>query len=107
MPKARSGKQQMVAGAALSAKRGERSKSSLKGASKQMDERGGAPQHVERHSQEAAGAQPPQERWLVVRQERRRPQQHAHSEERQPLEEPKRRQPQRVEEQKRRRAQLG
>jgi hypothetical protein len=38
MPKAKSGKQQMAAGAALSAKRGERSKSSLKGASKQMAE---------------------------------------------------------------------
>jgi hypothetical protein len=36
MPKASSKKQQMAAGAALSAKRGERSKSSLKGASKQM-----------------------------------------------------------------------
>ena len=33
---ARSKKQQMAAGAALSAKRGERSKSSLRGASKQM-----------------------------------------------------------------------
>jgi hypothetical protein len=33
---ARSKKQQMAAGAALSAKRGERSKSSLKGASRQM-----------------------------------------------------------------------
>jgi hypothetical protein len=33
---AKSKKQQMAAGAALSAKRGERSKSSLKGASKQM-----------------------------------------------------------------------
>jgi hypothetical protein len=33
---AKSQKQQMAAGAALSAKRGERSKSSLKGASKQM-----------------------------------------------------------------------
>ena len=33
---ARSKKQQMAAGAALSAKRGERSMSSLKGASKQM-----------------------------------------------------------------------
>lgn len=36
MPKARSKKQQMAAGAALSAKRGERSRSSLKGASKDM-----------------------------------------------------------------------
>ena len=36
MPRASSRKQQMAAGAALSAKRGERSKSSLKGASKQM-----------------------------------------------------------------------
>ena len=35
---AKSKKQQMAAGAALSAKRGERSKSSLKGASKQMAE---------------------------------------------------------------------
>ena len=35
---ARSKKQQMAAGAALSAKRGERSKKSLKGASKQMVE---------------------------------------------------------------------
>jgi len=35
---AESKKQQMAAGAALSAKRGERSKSSLKGASKQMYE---------------------------------------------------------------------
>lgn len=33
---ARSKKQQMAAGAALSAKRGERSKSSLRGASRQM-----------------------------------------------------------------------
>ena len=33
---AKSKKQQMAAGAALSAKRGERSKSSLKGASRQM-----------------------------------------------------------------------
>jgi hypothetical protein len=33
---AKSKKQQMAAGAALSAKRGERSKSSLKGASKEM-----------------------------------------------------------------------
>jgi len=33
---ARSKKQQMAAGAALAAKRGERSKSSLRGASKQM-----------------------------------------------------------------------
>jgi len=33
---AKSKKQQMAAGAALSAKRGERSKSSLKGAAKQM-----------------------------------------------------------------------
>lgn len=38
MPKATSKKQQMAAGAALSAKRGERSKSSLKGASEQMYE---------------------------------------------------------------------
>ena len=38
MPKATSGKQQMAAGAALSAKRGERSKSSLKGASRYMAE---------------------------------------------------------------------
>jgi hypothetical protein len=38
MPKATSQKQQMAAGAALSAKEGERSKSSLKGASKQMYE---------------------------------------------------------------------
>lgn len=36
MPKAKSKKQQMAAGAALSAKRGERSRSSLKGASKDM-----------------------------------------------------------------------
>jgi hypothetical protein len=35
---AKSKKQQMAAGAALSAKRGERSKKSLKGASTQMDE---------------------------------------------------------------------
>ena len=35
---AKSKKQQMAAGAALSAKRGEQSKSSLKGASKQMAE---------------------------------------------------------------------
>jgi Protein of unknwon function (DUF3008) len=35
---ARSKKQQMAAGAALSAKRGERPKSSLKGASRQMAE---------------------------------------------------------------------
>jgi hypothetical protein len=35
---ARSKKQQMAAGAALAAKRGERSKSSLKGASRQMAE---------------------------------------------------------------------
>jgi Protein of unknwon function (DUF3008) len=35
---ARSKKQQMAAGAALAAKRGERSKSSLKGASRQMEE---------------------------------------------------------------------
>jgi hypothetical protein len=35
---ARSKKQQMAAGAALSAKRGERSKASLKGASRQMVE---------------------------------------------------------------------
>jgi Protein of unknwon function (DUF3008) len=35
---ARSKKQQMAAGAALSAKRGERGKSSLKGASRQMVE---------------------------------------------------------------------
>ncbi|WP_050026574.1 DUF3008 family protein [Verrucomicrobium sp. BvORR034] len=35
---AKSKKQQMAAGAALSAKRGERSKSSLKGASRQMVE---------------------------------------------------------------------
>lgn len=35
---AKSKKQQMAAGAALSAKRGERPKSSLKGASKQMAE---------------------------------------------------------------------
>ena len=38
MPKARSQKQQMAAGAALSTKEGERSKSSLKGASKSMYE---------------------------------------------------------------------
>ena len=36
MPKARSKKQQMAAGAALAAKRGEKPKSSLRGASKQM-----------------------------------------------------------------------
>lgn len=36
MPKAKSKRQQMAAGAALSAKRGERPKSSLKGASRQM-----------------------------------------------------------------------
>ncbi|MFO1129588.1 MAG: DUF3008 family protein [Rhodospirillales bacterium] len=36
MPKAKSKKQQMAAGAALSAKRGERPKSSLQGASKEM-----------------------------------------------------------------------
>jgi hypothetical protein len=36
MPKAKSKKQQMAAGAALAAKRGEQPKSSLKGASKQM-----------------------------------------------------------------------
>jgi hypothetical protein len=36
MPKAKSRKQQMAAGAALAAKRGEQPKSSLKGASKQM-----------------------------------------------------------------------
>jgi len=36
MPKAKSKKQQMAAGAALAAKRGDRSKSSLKGASKDM-----------------------------------------------------------------------
>ena len=35
---AKSKKQQMAAGAALSAKRGERSKSSLRGASKQMSQ---------------------------------------------------------------------
>ncbi|MBP2290846.1 DUF3008 family protein [Azospirillum rugosum] len=38
MAKAESKKQQMAAGAALSAKRGERPKSSLKGASRQMVE---------------------------------------------------------------------
>ena len=38
MPKAKSKKQQMAAGAALAAKRGERNKSSLKGASKGMYE---------------------------------------------------------------------
>jgi len=38
MPKAKSKKQQMAAGAALAAKRGERKKSSLKGASKGMYE---------------------------------------------------------------------
>lgn len=38
MAKAKSKKQQMAAGAALSAKRGERSKSSLRGASKGMVE---------------------------------------------------------------------
>jgi hypothetical protein len=38
MPKAKSKKQQMAAGAALSAKEGERNKSSLKGASKSMYE---------------------------------------------------------------------
>ena len=38
MPKATSKKQQMAAGAALSAKRGERGKSILKGASKSMYE---------------------------------------------------------------------
>ena len=38
MPKASSRKQQMAAGAALSAKAGERAKWSLKGASKQMAE---------------------------------------------------------------------
>jgi Protein of unknwon function (DUF3008) len=38
MPKAGSKKQQMAAGAALSAKRGERKKSELKGASKGMYE---------------------------------------------------------------------
>ena len=38
MPKATSKKQQMAAGAALSAKRGERGKSSLEGASKSMYE---------------------------------------------------------------------
>ena len=36
MPKAKSKKQQMAAGAALSAKRGERPNSSLQGASKEM-----------------------------------------------------------------------
>lgn len=38
MPKAKSKKQQMAAGAALAAKRGERSKGELKGASKSMVE---------------------------------------------------------------------
>lgn len=38
MPKAKSKKQQMAAGAALSAKEGERKKASLKGASKSMYE---------------------------------------------------------------------
>lgn len=38
MPKAKSKTQQMAAGAALAAKRGERKKSSLKGASKGMYE---------------------------------------------------------------------
>ncbi|HZZ99517.1 MAG TPA: DUF3008 family protein [Candidatus Paceibacterota bacterium] len=38
MPKAKSKKQQMAAGAALSAKRGQRNRSSLKGASKSMYE---------------------------------------------------------------------
>jgi hypothetical protein len=38
MPKATSKKQQMAAGAALAAKRGERTKASLKGASKGMYE---------------------------------------------------------------------
>ena len=38
MPKAKSKKQQMAAGAALSAKEGERKKSSLEGASKKMYE---------------------------------------------------------------------
>lgn len=38
MPKAKSKKQQMAAGAALSAKRGERKKTDLKGASKGMYE---------------------------------------------------------------------
>ncbi len=38
MPKAKSKKQQMAAGAALSAKEGEREQSSLKGASKSMYE---------------------------------------------------------------------
>lgn len=38
MPKAKSKKQQMAAGAALAAKRGEQPKSSLKGALKQMVE---------------------------------------------------------------------
>jgi len=38
MPKAKSKKQQMAAGAALSAKEGERGKSSLKGASRSMYE---------------------------------------------------------------------
>ncbi len=38
MPKAKSKQQQMAAGAALSAKEGERAKSSLKGASRSMYE---------------------------------------------------------------------
>lgn len=38
MPKAKSKKQQMATGAALSAKRGQRSKKSLRGASKSMYE---------------------------------------------------------------------
>ncbi len=38
MPKAKSKKQQMAAGAALAAKRGEQPKSSLRGASKEMAE---------------------------------------------------------------------
>lgn len=38
MPKAKSKKQQMAAGAALAAKEGERKKSSLKGASRSMYE---------------------------------------------------------------------
>lgn len=38
MPKAKSKKQQMAAGAALSAKKGERGKTSLKGASRGMYE---------------------------------------------------------------------
>ena len=37
MPKARSKKQQMAAGAALAAKRGEQPKASLRGASKEME----------------------------------------------------------------------